>query len=1211
MAKKSKLLRKWYSILSIVLALSVILCMFAMPMSVSAAEGKAPTLIVAEDTFDTLSGWEHTDGVASATDGKLALKTGVDSANGTDGFIANVITRPETALNQSVTVEVSCDDLAAGKLPAIWLRVQDNGTSQKGYVFLATLSGTRMDFGLWWLDTSNANSRKYIVAHRSIGTSYFTGTGGGAGDTMVLTFSAVGSDPTVITMTSEFVNADWAITTTYEDTTADFQVAGKVGLSAKSASADNTMAFDNFVYKSDKIDAVVTDDFSPQTATSLKPEWVTYPSAENFSIVDNKLALTVDTGVPTQGYEYRVERPASENGINQTVSISFTSDQIDGGKMPILWLRATTGENGSPIGYYMMWNGSSGINVTAVLPDGTSQTVVSQYRSRVGWADKFVYTFSVIDDGDVTNVSASVNHIDTTGDNNYGSWTAPLTGSATIPSLQRAGAVAISGFEYGGTAETDTLIVDDFVYTTDNLTVTDDFGVGLGKGWTGYPNESYFSRADDVMTVLANTEIVSDRKLQRPMGEAAVDQYATITTSPATQFTSKMAGTALWLRVQNEEAGAPVGYYAYYYGEKLYIGKATSDGTNTTLTTTNWSYSNGIKNGTYVSLKAHFWATSNGDGSTTLRFRIDPIQADGSVYTSMVKEITATDSTAELQNAGTVAVTAKQSQWNVTEQNISFDDFRYEYSKITDETENVIDVRSLVRLKNYIAGYQGSIGAFADYNADGRINSEDLVTVIKHLLGVQLIGGELVTTELLTGAASAASATLKAEITNLSDTVKATGKTYYVSNDGNDNNWGTLKSFPIKTVEKVNELTLEEGDVVLFKRGDVFRTSEMIDVVSGVGYGAYGEGDKPVIMGSLKNYADESIWTSDENRDLWQVSVDAELVGNIVFNEGKAFGQFKNALSDVKHNGDYYFDAANKTLYLYYTDKNPGKVFDSIEIATTETIFRLPSVRENVTIENIAIKNTAKFGISALHRVSNIVIRGCEIGFIGGGKREEDGAHLGNGIEFWNNASNCLVENNYLYEIYDAALTFQGAGTYGGFTDITYNKNLVENSSMNFEFWLSPKTDDREYFAEPVIKNINFTNNIMRFGGNGFGSKVRPTKESFAFLLARDNEIDSTKFENFNVTGNTFDCTRDSFVYATKVMSMMNIDANTYYQAPISSSQVVRGTGLYANNANELFAAVTTVDKNPIEVAWVNADGTIETPTIISTTEDSADDPWN
>lgn len=737
---------------------------------------------------------------------------------------------------------------------------------------------------------------------------------------------------------------------------------------------------------------------------------------------------------------------------------------------------------------------------------------------------------------------------------------------------------------------------DNFVYTTDDATVTDDFGAGLGDGWTAYPDSSYFSRTDGKMVATAEKieGPLSVRKLQRPMSESAVNQTASITTEKSV-FTS-MGYTILWLRVQNTDANtSPVGYYCYFIDRKTYIGCVTSSGENIIL---NQGTCNIYDYTIYDSITYNFSATSNGDGSTSLAFQLVGNKNNGTA--NLVMNYTATDSTAELQNAGTVAITSQQTKWNTTEQTIYFDDFSYAYPKITDEIESVIDVRSLVRIKNYIAGTLGTIGAYADYNEDGLINAGDLVTLIKHLLGSQLIGGELVTTELLTGAASAASAALKTSILSAKDTITATGTTYYVSNDGDDSNTGTSENAPLKTAEKINELSLSSGDAVLFNRGDVFRTSEMLDVVSGVSYGAYGDGDKPVISGSLKDYAAESIWTSDENLDLWQTSVDASLVGNIVFDNGEAFGQFKTDLSEVTHNGDYYFDVANKTLYLFLKKNNPGKYFKSIEIATTETLLYSKGMKTDVTIENLCLKNAAKFAISTVND-SDFTITGCEIGFIGGGYSEDNMAYLGNGIEFYDTATNCVVENNYIYQIYNAAVTIQGKGTYGGFNGITFNRNLIENCSMNFEFWISDATTTN---TTAVMKNINFTNNIMRFGGCGFGSFVRPTKESFGFLLARDTEYLDGQVENFNVTGNTFDCTKDSFIYATNIMSMMNIDGNTYYQTAGSTSQVIRGTGLYATNANELYTAVTTTDKNPVEVAWVNADGTIENAVITITNED-------
>ena len=55
-----------------------------------------------------------------------------------------------------------------------------------------------------------------------------------------------------------------------------------------------------------------------------------------------------------------------------------------------------------------------------------------------------------------------------------------------------------------------------------------------------------------------------------------------------------------------------------------------------------------------------------------------------------------------------------------------------------------------------------------------------------------------------------------------SDVPVGTGKTYYVSQSGNDANDGLSKDKPIKTIKKVNQLKLEAGDTIAFKGGDLF-----------------------------------------------------------------------------------------------------------------------------------------------------------------------------------------------------------------------------------------------------------------------------------------------------------------------------------------------------------------------------------------------------
>ena len=54
--------------------------------------------------------------------------------------------------------------------------------------------------------------------------------------------------------------------------------------------------------------------------------------------------------------------------------------------------------------------------------------------------------------------------------------------------------------------------------------------------------------------------------------------------------------------------------------------------------------------------------------------------------------------------------------------------------------------------------------------------------------------------------------------------------TYYVdATGGNDANTGTSAAFAWKTLQKVNASTFASGDIVLFKRGEVFYGSLIVN----------------------------------------------------------------------------------------------------------------------------------------------------------------------------------------------------------------------------------------------------------------------------------------------------------------------------------------------------------------------------------------------
>ncbi|MFD2934253.1 NPCBM/NEW2 domain-containing protein [Spirosoma flavum] len=95
--------------------------------------------------------------------------------------------------------------------------------------------------------------------------------------------------------------------------------------------------------------------------------------------------------------------------------------------------------------------------------------------------------------------------------------------------------------------------------------------------------------------------------------------------------------------------------------------------------------------------------------------------------------------------------------------------------------------------------------------------------------------------------------------------------TYYVANSGNDSNTGRSSEIPFQTIAKINSLTLQPGDQVLFRRSDTFRGSLQLRQSGSPGkpivVDAYGSGNKPVLAGSVAI----SNWVSIGN-NTWQAT---------------------------------------------------------------------------------------------------------------------------------------------------------------------------------------------------------------------------------------------------------------------------------------------------------------------------------------------------
>lgn len=389
----------------------------------------------------------------------------------------------------------------------------------------------------------------------------------------------------------------------------------------------------------------------------------------------------------------------------------------------------------------------------------------------------------------------------------------------------------------------------------------------------------------------------------------------------------------------------------------------------------------------------------------------------------------------------------------------------------------------------------------------------------------------------------------KKKILNSKSSVVIKGATYYVSNGGDDGNDGKTPETAWKTLKKVSEAYLNEGDGVLFKRGDLFRGT--VKTKPGVTYSAYGEGEKPKFYGCHKALSSPVLWEIyDKEHCIWKCKEKMLDPGTIVFNDGEFHSrklipsyndkmQFvcrddENRLFKVENEMTedldvfwYYEETLTKAptkgkdfpipiigensfgdIYLRCDRGNPGEVFESIESVARIHCFRVDE-NPNVTIDNVCIKYVGMHGVAAGGYSVGLHVTNCEIGWIGGSIQHYGGTdpnypqggrgtvtRFGNGIEIYGGCDDYTVSNNYIYQSYDAGVTHQiTTASKVTMTNITYSDNLIEKCVYGIEYFLDQINDEDESYMDNVVMK----NNFIRLGGYGWGQQ-RHNKETPALI---------------------------------------------------------------------------------------------------------------
>lgn len=436
----------------------------------------------------------------------------------------------------------------------------------------------------------------------------------------------------------------------------------------------------------------------------------------------------------------------------------------------------------------------------------------------------------------------------------------------------------------------------------------------------------------------------------------------------------------------------------------------------------------------------------------------------------------------------------------------------------------------------------------------------------------------------MTGGAEKEATVLRNTILNSANSAKPkTGNIWYISRKGNDANSGKTPSEAWYSIEgyNANKSIIRAGDTVLFERNGVYRGA--FGLISGVTYGAYGNGAKPAIYGSPDNYAASEYWEKTDTPNVWRCTeIISKDVGNIVFDHGRAVGIcIYTKLSDLSKNLEYYWDKDYSTLYLYL-EKNPSTVFYDIEFCISGNLLQSPRNCHDVTIENLSLKYVGTHAIRFENGAEDIIIRNCEIGWIGGAIQYITNAgypvRLGNAIEFWNECDSLLIENNWIYQIYDTGITHQGGITADGYTqsNITCRSNLIEYCTYSLEVWAG-------YAERDKMENILYENNILRFAGYGWGM-VRTNHGDTSHLRSTTSDI-TYKATNFVIRNNIFDCSWKVLI-VQKGNAQPNIKyiGNSYYQRNDSETVAFYWQGdnrLKSTDQATFEASVKVIDEKP------------------------------
>jgi len=416
---------------------------------------------------------------------------------------------------------------------------------------------------------------------------------------------------------------------------------------------------------------------------------------------------------------------------------------------------------------------------------------------------------------------------------------------------------------------------------------------------------------------------------------------------------------------------------------------------------------------------------------------------------------------------------------------------------------------------------------------------------------------------------------------------------YYIDNiRGDDSNDGLSSLTPKQDYLK---LQLAAGDTVLFKRGSIYRGG--LKTVNGevhnpVTYDAYGQGRKPVFLGS-QFIADMDLWKR-EKRYVWSFigKLEGE-PGNLIFDDGNSCGVMRWSEKELKHQGDWFFQEENGNYKLMlYSTKNPAIKYPSIECSLKNDGF-LCSAEHDVLLRNICFENCSVHGFSA--SCQRVTIEKCVFRFIGGAILDrEKKIRYGNAVDICDFAFDVSIRKCLFDNIYDSGISQHGDTESEPFVNMIFENNLFVKCGLSaYEV------------RDSVPINSLFSKNICVNSGGGFAStgeklprmsEIWPNPVGHHVFIWKINSI--TEGGSLDITHNTMcDDSLGAIIFslaAPQPEEQLTINFNRYYSEKNSLVFRYGGEAYFSydfpmyriNTGNDLYSEIITDDIYSEIVAW-------------------------